>query len=63
MSNYDASSPSLTNVTFVDNFSDYDGGGMDNEADCNPILVNVTFKNNTAQYGGASTIMIKAVRN
>jgi len=49
MFNY-SSSPSLTNVTFIDNKADL-GGGMFNYSS-SPSLTNVTFHDNKAAYGG-----------
>ena len=50
----DHSSPTLTNVVFINNRSeDAGGGGMGNTNDSNPILVDVTFSGNSAYwYGG-----------
>jgi hypothetical protein len=48
----DASSPALTNVTFISNVAILDGGGMYNDAS-SPALTNVTFSGNVAiGYGG-----------
>ena len=51
MYNNGNSSPTLTNLTFTDNYSPY-GGGMYNNNNSNPTLTNVTFSNNSANYGG-----------
>jgi len=47
-----SSSPKLTNVTFIGNSADSDGGGMCNEYNSSPTLINVTFRENLAYYGG-----------
>ncbi|MFN8485160.1 MAG: choice-of-anchor Q domain-containing protein [Anaerolineae bacterium] len=44
------SSPTLTNVTFSDNYGTF-GGGMFN-TNSSPSLTNVTFSSNQSQYGG-----------
>jgi len=47
----EASSPTLTNVTFSNNSAEESGGGMYNR-DGNPVLTNVTFSGNSSQGDG-----------
>lgn len=47
-----ASSPTLVNVTFINNSADAYGGGMINSAGSNPTLSNVTFYGNSAAWSG-----------
>ena len=52
MSNDNSSSPTLTDVTFSDNWAGF-GGGMSNYRHSSPMLINVTFSGNSAvQWGG-----------
>jgi len=51
MYNNDHSSPTLTNLTFSDNYADY-GGGMSNITYSSPALTNITFSINSAIHGG-----------
>jgi hypothetical protein len=53
--NNNASSPSLTDVAFINNYG-YDAGGMNNENASSPSLVNVTFSGNTATESGGGMI-------
>lgn len=46
-----AGSPSLSNVTFINNAATYSGGGMYNDRS-SPTLTNVSFISNTAASGG-----------
>lgn len=47
-----AGSPTLRNLTFIDNSSKYHGGGMYNTSGSNPSLTNVTFSSNSASFAG-----------
>jgi len=51
MGNY-SSSPTITNSTFTNNNSAFDGGGMLNYSSSSPTITNSTFANNYAEYGG-----------
>jgi predicted outer membrane repeat protein len=50
MYNADAS-PTVSNVTFTDNFANY-GGGMYNTISSDALLTNITFDSNSADNGG-----------
>ncbi|MCF8357958.1 MAG: T9SS type A sorting domain-containing protein [Prolixibacteraceae bacterium] len=46
------SSPTLTNITFIENFAREHGGGMYNCKNSSPTLTNVTIDYSMANYGG-----------
>ena len=48
----ESSSPSLTNLIFLNNFSDLDGGGMYNSTS-SPSITRVTFSGNLANFNSA----------
>jgi hypothetical protein len=52
MFNYDSSSPTVTNVTFIGNSATTYGGGMFNYDSSSPTVTNVTFIGNSAEWGG-----------
>lgn len=52
MHNNDHSSPTLTNVTFINNTAAHSGGGLKNYWECYPTLTNVAFIGNSAGYTG-----------
>jgi predicted outer membrane repeat protein len=47
-----ASSPTLTNTTFLYNTASVNGGGIYNRTSSSPIITNTTFSYNTADSGG-----------
>jgi hypothetical protein len=51
MGNY-SSSPTITNSTFTNNNSAFDGGGMLNYSSSSPTITNSTFADNNAGYYG-----------
>ena len=57
MGNY-SSSPTITNSTFTNNNSAFDGGGMLNYSSSSPTITNSTFANNYAEYGGGGMVNI-----
>jgi hypothetical protein len=52
MSNWDGSSPMMTNCIFNQNTAGTYGGGVYNDY-ANPVMTNCTFSSNSADYGGA----------
>ncbi|MGO3706730.1 beta strand repeat-containing protein, partial [Mesonia hippocampi] len=55
MSNYNYSSPNLTNVTIANNTASW-GAGMSNYSYSSPSLTNVTILNNIADYNGGGVL-------
>jgi predicted outer membrane repeat protein len=44
--------PTLNNLTFIGNYSSYDGGGMHNEGGSGPYMTNINFIGNSSAHDG-----------